>query len=539
LSKSKLSLGRIFGSSINPQIRPSILWAIIAMFSAFVSLASWGLSSPIGSAPDDDYHNVSIWCGQGLREGLCEQGSDPSFVLVRETLKSNSFCFAGRSDVSGYCEQTEDLGETARTNRGENPNVFYWVNSWFASNDLAASVLSIRFFNSAFVILVFASVIFALPRHLRRVPVVGIIATSVPLGLFIIPSTNPSSWASASVLVFFSALIGFLSTKNIRSRWLLGGLALISSVMAAGSRPDSAFYILISIGAALVISYTREMINTRTLTVVTILFAIAGAFFITASNTTLTITGAPGGGLQVTTPGRFFLNLVHLPTIWVGVFGTQGLGWMDTLMPATVWAVTYAIFMVLIFGAIRYFDSRQGAAMALIFLSLIAVPMAALTASGLVVGQFVQPRYLLPLLGLLVAVAMYRRSDKSGIKLSRPQVWLLAFGLVAAHLIALRTNMQRYLSGFGTNDVIEWWWVEIPQEGTVFWLSPDYVWLIGSIAFALFMFSLWKLRAELGLPGDSAASNLETEHQKTVSASEQKERPLPNKKSPLIRRQKS
>jgi hypothetical protein len=99
--------------------------------------------------------------------------------------------------------------------------------------------------------------------------------------------------------------------------------------------------------------------------------------------------------------------------------------------------------------------------------------------------------------------------------------------------------MQRYLSGFGTNDVIEWWWVEIPQEGTVFWLSPDYVWLIGSIAFALFMFSLWKLRAELGLPGDSAASNLDTERQKTVSVSKQKERPLPNKKSPLARRQKS
>ncbi len=518
--------------------KSSIRWSIIAMISAFVSIGSWGLSSPIGSAPDDDYHNVSIWCGQGLREGLCEQGSDPSNVLVRETLKSNSFCFAGRSDVSGYCEQTDALGETARTNRGENPNVFYWVNSWFASNDLVLSVLSIRFFNSALTVLLISTVIFALPRHLRRVPLIGIVATSIPLGLFIIPSTNPSAWASTSVLVFFSALVGFLSTKATTSRWLLGGLAVISSVMAAGSRPDSAFYILISIGAALVISYTREMINTRTLTVVGILFAIAALFFITASNTTLTISGAPGGGLQVTTPGRFFLNLVHLPTLWVGIFGTQGLGWMDTLMPATVWAVTYAVFMALIFGAIRYFDSRQGAAMSLIFVSLIAVPMAALTASGLVVGQFVQPRYLLPLLGLLAAVAMYRRSNNSGIELSRPQVWLLAFGLVAAQLIALRTNMQRYLSGFGTNDVIEWWWVEVPQDRTVFWLSPDYVWLIGSIAFALFMVALWKLRVELGLPGDRAGNHNVTECQTTLSVSKQKKKPFSNKNSPVVRKQK-
>jgi hypothetical protein len=511
--------------------KSTILWAVIAMVSAFVSIGSWGLSSPIGSSPDDDYHNVSIWCGQGLREGLCEQGSEPGNVLVRETLKSNSFCFAGRSEESGYCEQTEALGETARTNRGENPNLFYWVNSWFASNDLVASVLAIRFFNTALAILLFASVIFALPRHLRRVPLVGIIATSVPLGLFIIPSTNPSSWASPSVLVFFSALAGFLSVKKVKSRWLLGGLAIFSAFIAAGSRPDSAFYILVSIGVALVISYTREMINLRSLAVVILLFAIAATFFLTAGNTGLTIAGAPGGGLQVTTIGKFFLNLVHLPNLWVGIFGSQGLGWMDTLMPSTVWAVAFGIYASIIFGAIKYFDSRQGFAVSLTFLSLIVVPMAALTSSGLLVGQFVQPRYLLPLLGLLVAASMYRRSDKSGFELSRAQVWLIAFGLVAAQLIALRNNMQRYLTGFGTNDIIEWWWVEVPPAGTVFWFSPDYVLLIGSIAFALLLVSLWKLRVELGLPGDSARKNGNTEDNEAVPTLQQV-KPLRKRKIP-------
>jgi hypothetical protein len=47
----------------------------------------------------------------------------------------------------------------------------------------------------------------------------------------------------------------------------------------------------------------------------------------------------------------------------------------------------------------------------------------------------------------------------------------------------------------------EWWWVDRPASGEQFWFSPNLVWITGSVAFAVFLVSLWKLRAELGLPG--------------------------------------
>jgi hypothetical protein len=175
-------------------------------------------------------------------------------------------------------------------------------------------------------------------------------------------------------------------------------------------------------------------------------------------------------------------------------------------MPSSVWAVTFGIYCALLFGAIRYFSVRQSIALALVFLALIAIPMLALHASGLTVGRFVQPRYLIPLLGLLLAVALYRESSSSGLKLSRGQVWLIGFGLVVTNSISLHTNLRRYLTGLDAGQInlnrdIEWWWFEAPTDGAWFVLSPNSLWLFGTVTFALFLVAIWKLRAELGLPG--------------------------------------
>jgi hypothetical protein len=139
--------------------------------------------------------------------------------------------------------------------------------------------------------------------------------------------------------------------------------------------------------------------------------------------------------------------------------------------------------------------------------------MYTLSVNGLLVGQIVQPRYLLPLIGLLIATAFYRISSDAGTGLTRGQLWLIGVGFFGTHAISLHTNLRRYLTGLDENQVslnfgIEWWWVERPSPDAVLWLSPNYVWLAGSLAFGLFLFSLWKLRFELGLVTDSGASKV-------------------------------
>ena len=483
-----------------------VRWTSISIVSAIMTLGAWAFASPIGSTPDDDYHLVSIWCGQGFRDGICEEGSEPREVVVRETLMEYSFCYAGEPDETGGCEQSDAFAPTTRSNAGENPRVFYWVMSWFASDDLTASIISIRFFNSILIVLGFAAVIFALPRHLRRIPVVSAVSVALPLGLFILPSTNPSAWGVYAVILFFSALLGFVTVKDRRSRWILGPIALATLLMSAGSRPDSALYTLVAIAAVIIITFTRKMITPVNISIASALLLMGAIFLFGSANTSATLTGAPGGGLTTFTGGQLYANIINLPTLWVGGFGVWGLGWLDTAMSPIVWVVGWGVFLSLLFSAIMYFNLQQGLSVTLIFAALIFVPLLALSASGLLVGQFVQPRYLTGLLGMLVAAAMFRTSMNSGPLMSRAQVWIIGFALVFAHIIALRTNLGRYLTGM--SDVaenldygFEWWWVDRPATNEIFWFSPNLVWITGSVAFAVFLVSLWKLRAELGLPG--------------------------------------
>jgi hypothetical protein len=490
-----------------------IIWVVVSVISIVFALGSWAVSSPIGSSPDDDYHLASIWCGQGEREDLCEKGSMPGEVVVRDTLKTNSFCFASQPMESGFCETGDESSATTRSNGGENPPIFYWVTSWFASNDLISSVIGIRVFNSVLLVGLSTLIIVLLPRYLRRVPVIGLVASAVPLNMFIIPSTNPSSWGITAILLSFASLLGFVHTHDKVRKTVFGVLSAVSMVMAAGSRPDSAFYVLITLGLIVVLTLSEKVLTIKNVSMALFVFLIAGFFFLSSGNTSATLSGAPGGGLTQPTLGGTVRNLLNLPDLWVGAFGTWGLGWLDTPLPSSVWAVTFGVFFSLVFSSIRYFDRLQALATSLVFAALILVPMAALHASGLLVGQFIQPRYLLPLLGLLLAVALYRKSEFGGIQLSRGQFWLIGFGLSVAHTIALHTNLRRYLTGLDENQVslnfeIEWWWVVRPSDNSIFWFSPNYVWVFGSIAFIVFLISLWKLKFELGLLGESGDQNL-------------------------------
>jgi hypothetical protein len=252
---------------------------------------------------------------------------------------------------------------------------------------------------------------------------------------------------------------------------------------------------------------------------------LAGLYlFLNSGNTNTVLTGGPGGGLTFPSIRKDFYNLLTLPDLIVGAFGSWGLGWLDTPMPSGVWAVTYGIYCAVLFGAIRYFSLRQSIALALVFLSLITIPLVALHISGLVVGQFVQPRYLMPLLGLMLAVALYRESTESGIKLSRGQVWLIGFGLMVTNSISLHTNLRRYLTGLDGNQInlnrdIEWWWFQAPADGSWFVLSPNSLWVFGSVAFAVFLAAIWKLREEIGLPGVSNQKDKKSSSELSPSSS--------------------
>jgi hypothetical protein len=82
-------------------------------------------------------------------------------------------------------------------------------------------------------------------------------------------------------------------------------------------------------------------------------------------------------------------------------------------------------------------------------LALVAVPITFLQMQHLGVGEVVQPRYLLPLLTLLIGVVSLGPRLAVGLNLPRvPQV-LIAGGLSVSAILAFWANAHRYFAGSG------------------------------------------------------------------------------------------
>lgn len=474
----------------------------LAPLLAFLALTAWAFASPIGAGPDDDYHLVSAWCAVGGGAD-CEPGADASYRTVPGEFESVT-CYAQNSDWSAACQQelwaaAPDTWQSNRGNfAGEYPPVYYAAMHLFAGADLQSSALTMRLVNAALFVALATALVALLPLWRRRTLLWGWLVALIPLGIFLIPSNNPSGWAVTGVGTAFLALLGWFDTTG-RRRWALGALYLVGVVMAAGSRGDAGVYV---VGATLTVliltaARTRGWALAAILPAVGIVVAIA--FFVTAGQSGVGATGFTSDGTTGVRPGSegepplsgvalAAYNLLMLPFLWTGVWGTWGLGWFDTLMPAIVpWAAT-AAFVVVGFAGLGRLDWRKAVALAGVLLVLVALPVYVLTAGGDRIGEQLQPRYLLPLI-LLFAMLLVTEPQRRPLRFTRAQLFLVLGALAVAHLVALHINLRRYVTGTDQQGAnldagVEWWWIGFPT-------GPTVVWIVGALAYTGLLAVLW------------------------------------------------
>jgi hypothetical protein len=470
--------------------KPRFSWrGVIALLAVCVALGSWALSSPVGSSPDDDFHLASIWCGQGIRAGYCEAGKTESTREVPTEI-ATSLCFAYQPETSASCQSGAQqdppaLTETARGNfEGLYPPLFYGAMSIFVGPSMAISVLVMRLVNSLIAVAVLAALLAVAPASRRVAVAWGYGLTVVPLGLFIIPSTNPSSWAVIAVGGFWIAAACAWENSGSR-RWLSGALALLLAVMAAGSRGDAAVYVALSaIVVGLITWPPRTGPHHRWwLAALATVGVLAGAVFLLTGQAAVATHGLP-----TSTPGTgtsplalALVDTVQLPTLWVGIFGSWGLGWLDTTLPSLVWAAGLCAFVGICFLAVTRAHRNSRIAAALVAVALWLIPIYVLVKSNAYVGAEVQPRYLLPLFTLFAGILLWNWSE-GGRRLSRIQTWSVVIALGVANALALNVNIARYTRGLDVRNPwldsgVEWWWANAP--------SPMTVWVVGAASFAL------------------------------------------------------
>ena len=126
----------------------------------------------------------------------------------------------------------------------------------------------------------------------------------------------------------------------------------------------------------------------------------------------------------------------------------------------------------------------------LLLATIFAVALAGLLASNYFVGEGIQPRYLLPLIPVLIGIMLTGTTLSAPVALARPQLVVFALALTLANSVALFTNLRRYVTGLDVtspflNRSVEWWWSTGP--------APSDAWLIGSLAFAVLTIAPWIL----------------------------------------------
>lgn len=467
--------------------RPLLVVPILAV----LALGTWAFASPIGSAPDDDFHLVSIWCANAARTDLCEPGPKADERVVPAGVL-DAACYKGEPTTSAVCQQSYfDEGPqpsivTTRGNFEHNyPPVYYATMNLLAGPDVQVSALLMRFLNILLFVGLSTALYLLLPLGRRRVLIGLSLLTSVPLGSFLIASNNPSSWAIMGVGFSWLALLGYFETTGGR-RIALGILTGVTALMAAGARGDAALYVVIGLAVAVVLAFRRDR-GFALQAILPVALAIGAAVLFLSSQQSGVATAGLGdhqlaAGAPKSTFALLALDLVQVPFLWTGVFGTWALGWLDTSMPAVVWVASLGIFCGIMFLALGRLPRRQQLVLAAVGLVLWVLPAYVLVRGGNVVPQNVQPRYLLPLIVLAAGVALLP-SARGALRLGRAQGILVFGGLAIAESLAMYTDIRRYVTGTDVQAVDldagrEWWW-------SGFAATPMTVWIVGSLAFAV------------------------------------------------------
>lgn len=465
-------------------------WLWLAPVFAMLALSAWAFASPVGASPDDDYHLASIWCANDARAELC--APDPERVNFQLVLPGmmTAPCFVADVNASAGCQEwvanpTPAVPANHGNWIGAYPPVYYAAMNAFASPDIQTSALIMRLVNVALFLALTTALAWLLPANLKVPLIAGWAITVVPLGSYLIASNNPGSWAVIGVGSAWVAALGWFRSTGRRA-WALGALAAFSVIIAAGARTDAAVYSILGLGIASFLGFERSRQFALKLLLPAVLVIVSVLFFVTSGYSDVATGGLTGGIQDSATrdPGAILaFNVISIPQLWTGIFGSWGLGWRMEVWPgfAMVEFATLVVFIGLASLGIRAMHKQKAIMLVALVGTLYLLPVYILTVGRSVVGENVQPRYILPLVIILGGLLLL--TGQSGPLTPGPwHVIPTMILLIGANSIALYTNLRRYITGFDVEQLSlekgsEWWWSGFP-------MGPTMLWLIGSAAFA-------------------------------------------------------
>ena len=477
-------------------------WSLLvaSLLSGLTLVFMWSISSPPGGSPDEPTHLISIYCTSDSYSSACEEPTIEKTNL--QPVKNISSCYLFQRDRSSGCEESNIFsklkpGATSFFNKYAE-NSYYKFMSVFASDFYILSLLTMRVVNGiVFLGILFLS-IFLLPKIYRENFIISTAIALVPLAIFLLTSINTSAWMIIGAIGMWSSLYGMLSSFlsfPISVAMTIGRalLFILSSFLLISSRTDGLYFFSIILFSVLLIFLINPVENilkkvfthlqVKFFLATSVLLILTVTFYLMQEKAKVVYVDNNFNFLD-----RLFENVSRLPHILLGPMGTWGIGWLDVWLPPSTYIFMIIVFLGLAFIAIRHIDFAHSLSTIVLSVSILLLPLVILLRSGYRVGEWVQPRYILPLYFPLLGVLLFSTVKK--LVLNNFQIFTLITLTSIANSFALFSNLERYLRGQNTysynlNVNREWWWDQLP--------SPNIVWLIGSISFVIFFTSLNRL----------------------------------------------
>lgn len=486
-------------------------WFVVAALAicAVMTGVAWAASSPVGSSPDDDYHLASVWCPPPVEQGSCQIDRDAAgaatAVYVPEKIASASACYAFHPEVSASCQEAFSdsvLKPTDRFDKGEYPGGYYRAMNRLVGPDVERSVTTMRIVNVLLAVLLVGAALWATPARERYPVLLAVLGTSVPLGLFVVASMNPAAWAYAGLTAVWVGLYGALRSPALPRQIVGGATSVVGGVLAVNARTDSTIFLVGLTALMFIVALERPWVRPVPIATAAINVVLAVVSFV---GSRAAAVGFSFHGFTDRDPAWvLYNNIINWPSVFMGSFGIDwGIGWLDTRMTAGTWAGASLVVLGLLFAGLAEISWRKVVGLIGMTLVLVALPLFMLQTGQYVIGEAVQPRYLLPLIPPLVWVAL-RGRETPFVRVSAAQAWTVVGALAVASTLALQTNMRRYITGldggFFFGPAVEWW--DAP-------LSPKAWWVLGSLAFVGLLLSIPVAVRDAQRPERAAAARLE------------------------------
>ena len=462
-------------------IKSRLKTAFIVGTLSFCISASWAIASPPGSSPDEDAHLTTAWC-------ISKYGIDECLKVPLRVVESGK-CFFLDADNLPTCEYGLKKTEV-NPERVMNKNIYYKVLGYFVTeSDIDKSIIKMRMINAFISSIVLMIVILLSTKNVSSATIMGWLIVNVPLGFFIISSINSSSWP----YIFISALFPLL--YNIFKKELWGirvifniSLLVILFYISSQVRVDVLLFLSIYLVTFIPMLFSSDFNEKKTFRFLKNKQILSGVSIISSIFLLKEIWNRSRQVEFRDYDISDWENFTRLPSIITGIFGSWGLGSLEVRMPSITFIIVIFVVLSIIYLSFKYAKYSEIQALIILFIFAFAIPFFVLVRSNLRVGEWVQPRYILPIFyGILMLslLIIIRNINRKNIYTLIVTCMLMSL----AYAFAYYTTLRRYtvgLSAYDFNLVNEssWWWSfkYIPSPLFVFLISvTSYFMLIAYI----------------------------------------------------------